>query len=42
MEKKAIYKRMWLWLLAAAAIIALISWMHSPEVTFRLHRVKFE
>lgn len=39
-EKKAIYKRVWLWLLAAAAIIALISGMHSPEMAFRLHRVK--
>ena len=40
--QKPVYRRVWFWLLAAAALIALVSWLRSPEMTFRLHRGKFE
>ena len=40
--KKPVYKRVWFWLLAIAALIALVSWLRSPEMLFRLHRGKFE
>lgn len=41
-SKKPIHRRVWFWLLAIAAVIALTSWLRSPEVTFRLQRAKFE
>lgn len=40
--KKPVFKRVWFWLLAIAALIALVSWLRSPEMLFRLHRGKFE
>lgn len=40
--KKPVFKRLWFWLLAIAALIALVSWLRSPEVMFRLNRGKFE
>lgn len=40
--QKPVYRRVWFWLLAAAALIAVASWLRSPEVMFRLNRGKFE
>ena len=40
--QKPVYRRVWFWLLAIAALIALVSWLRSPEMLFRLHRGKFE
>lgn len=40
--QKPVYRRVWFWLLAIAALIALVSWLRSPEVMFRLNRGKFE
>lgn len=40
--KKPVFKRLWFRLLAIAALIALVSWLRSPEMLFRLHRGKFE
>lgn len=40
--QKPVYRRVWFWMLAAAALIALVSWLRSPEVMFRLNRGKFE
>lgn len=32
--QKPVYRRVWFWLLAAAALIAAVSWLRSPEMTF--------
>ena len=40
--KKPVYKHVWFWLPAIAALIAVASWLRSPEVMFRLNRGKFE